>query len=153
MEAINANRILTIDEALRNAGVQLNADQKHSLARTGHLIGFLKLGRPVKHPNGSIEMPPGWLPAIPEGHPWASKLTPADDAYYSFVEERIFRANLVDPANPEHVTAADAYLKKRNSDDPEFLGWTYSSRTECQKRMIDAKGTKMPDRAIDTEPL
>jgi hypothetical protein len=153
IEAVNDNRVLNLDEALRGAAIQLTGDQKQTLGRTGQLFGIVKPGRPVKHPNGTVEMPDGWLPPIPEGHPWAAKLTPADDAFYSFVEERIFKAKLYDPTNPEHVTAVEAYLKKRNSAEPEFLGWTYGSRPECAKRMIDAFGTKMPDRSIDTELL
>jgi hypothetical protein len=84
-------------------------------------------------------MPKGWLPAIPAGHPWGQKLTPADDAFYSYVEERIIKPNLFDETNPDHVKAIDAYLAKANSSNPRFVGWTYAGgKTECPKKMADA---------------
>lgn len=145
MDEIRKNRVETFKEAVLRSGVTLSVEQEQRLSRDGQLFGAVKLDRPVKHPNGAIEMPAGWLPSIPEGHPWRSKLTPADDAFYSFVEERIFKAKLFDPANPEHMRAADAYLKKAHSDTPEFVGWTYAARkTECYKRKNDAAAA-MPD--------
>jgi hypothetical protein len=146
MGEINKERIRTIDEALAERGLTLSIDQQRTLARDGQLTGVLALTRPVKHPNGTVEMPAGWLKPIPEGHPWAKPLTPADDAYYSFVEERIFRAKLFDPANPEHVKAADAYLAKVNAPThSEFIGWSAESRTECEKKKTDAKGVGASD--------
>jgi hypothetical protein len=145
MGAIMKDRIRTLDEGLAAAGQTLSPDQKAALARDGQLLGVVKLTQPVRHPNGAIEMPQGWLKAIPENHPWAKKLTPADDAFYSFVEERIFRSKLFDPANPEHVTAANAYLAKVNGKTPEFLGWTAESRTECEKIKTDAKGNSQSE--------
>ena len=118
MGAINKDRIRTLEEGLAAAGQSLTPDQRETLAREGQLFGVVKLTVPVKHPNGAVEMPAGWLKAIPEGHPWAKPLTPADDAYYSFVEERIFRSKLFDPANPEHQKAANAYLAKVGSEGP-----------------------------------
>ena len=125
MGAINQDRIRTLEEGLAAAGQTLTPDQRDTLAREGQLFGVVKLTVPVKHPNGAVEMPAGWLKAIPEGHPWAKPLTPADDAYYSFVEERIFRSKLFDPANPEHQKAANAYLAKVASKDsrvPRLVG-------------------------------
>jgi hypothetical protein len=84
------------------------------------------------------------LPTIPAGHPWASDLSPSDDAFYSFFEERIVRAGLFDPENPQHMQWANAYLAKQNSTDPDFIGWTYANRTECAKIKYDAKGTMAP---------
>jgi hypothetical protein len=138
MGDINKDRIRTLDEGLAAAGQTLTPDQKQALARDGQLLGVVKLTQPVRHPNGTVEMPTGWLKPIPEGHPWAKKLTPADDAFYSYVEERIFRSKLFDPANPEHMKAATAYLQKGNQ---EFLGWSAESRTECEKKKTDARGT------------
>ncbi len=144
MDQLEQNRILTLNEALGRSGTVLSDEQRVTLAREGQLVGVAKLDRPVKHPNGRIEMPAGWLPEVPEGHPWRAKLTPSDDAFYSFVEERIFRAKLFDPSNPEHAAAAQAYLLKRNSASPEFVGWTYAEQTECRKKVVDAMGTKAP---------
>jgi hypothetical protein len=138
MEDISKDRVMTLADALDKSGTTLSAEQKTALARDGQLLGVLKLVQPVKHPNGTVEMPPGWLPAIPEGHPWSRTLTPSDDAYYSFVEERIFKARLFDPANQEHLKAAAAYLAKRNSNAPDYVGWTYESRTECEKKKLDS---------------
>jgi hypothetical protein len=140
MDEIMKDRVLTLKDALDRSSTTLTSDQEKALARDGQLLGVVKLDRPVKHPNGNVEMPAGWLPAIPEGHPWQKKLTPNDDAYYSFVEERILKAKLFDPANPEHVRAANAYLTKVNSDFPEFVGWSYAVRTECPKKKQDARG-------------
>jgi hypothetical protein len=152
MDDIRKERILTLDEALAGQGLDLSAEQKTRLRREGRLTGLLKVDRPVKHPDGTIEMPKGWLPEIPEGHPWRGKLTPSDDAFYSFVEERIFRAKLFDPANPEHVRAAEAYLAKAGSKNPEFVGWTYAQRTECRKKVLDARGVGVkPDAAVEEE--
>jgi hypothetical protein len=148
MGDINKDRIRTLDEGLAAAGQTLTPDQKATLARDGQLLGVVKLTQPVRHPNGTVEMPTGWLKPLPEGHPWAKKLTPSDDAYYSFVEERIFRSKLFDPANPEHVKAANTYLAKYNSGSPEFLGWSAESRTECEKKKTDARGTGT-DPAVD----
>jgi hypothetical protein len=141
MGDIMGERIRTLDEALSSNGVVLSSSQKEQLERDGALFGAVKLDRPVKHPNGQVEMPANWLPAIREGHPWSRHLGPADDAFYSFVEERIFRAKLFDPANPTHMEYARAYLAKVNSKSPEFLGWSAESRTECEKIKLDARGT------------
>jgi hypothetical protein len=138
MSEISKERIRTLGEALADQGVVLNSDQKLALERDGQLFGVAKLDRPIKHPNGQVEMAANWLPAIPEGHPWRKTLTPNDDAFYSFVEERIFRAKLFDPENPEHARAAQAYLAKTVSGDPYFIGWTAESRTECEKIKADA---------------
>ena len=137
---IDKQRIRTLNEALAAGGLTLSAEQQQTLAREGQLFGVAPLDQPIKHPNGAVEMPKGWLAALPEGHPWTKPLTPADDAYYSFVEERIFRAKLFDPSKPEHQAAADAYLKAVQADK-EFIGWTAESRTECEKIKLDARGT------------
>jgi hypothetical protein len=138
MGDIAKERIRTLDEALVDQGIVLTSDQKLALERDGQLLGVAKLTRPIKQPNGKVEMPANWLPTIPEGHPWRKTLTPSDDAFYSFVEERIFRAKLYDPANAEHVRAAQAYLAKAESANPYFIGWTAESRTECEKIKADA---------------
>jgi hypothetical protein len=137
---IDKERIRTFNEALAQTGTALSPDQQQALARDGQLFGVVKLDRPVKHPNGAIEMPANWLAAIPEGHPWAKQLTPADDAFYSFVEERIFRSKLYDPTNPAHQQAATAYLGRVESGK-SFIGWTTESRTECEKIKLDARGS------------
>ena len=142
---IEKDRIRTLEEGLAARGQQLTPDQEKALARDGQLFGVVKLDQPIKHPNGKVEMPEGWLKPIPEGHPWSKPLTPSDDAYYSFVEERIFRSKLFDPANPEHVKAADAYLAKVDSPVPHFIGWSAESRTECEKKKTDARGTGPAD--------
>jgi hypothetical protein len=141
MGDINKDRIRTLNEGLAAGGQTLTPDQKQALARDGQLLGVVKLTQPILHPNGTVEMPDGWLKPIPANHPWAKRLTPADDAYYSFVEERIFRSKLFNPSNPEHQQAAKAYLNKAASDKPEFLGWSAESRTECEKKKTDARGT------------
>jgi hypothetical protein len=143
-EDVTAFRIRTLNEALTNDGISLDANQRLTLKTQGKLLGLAKLSQPVKHPDGTIEMPENWLPAIPDGHPWASQLTPADDAFYSFFEERILKARLYDPENPQHVEWSKAYLAKSRSNDPDFIGWTYSNRTECAKIRYDAKGTVAP---------
>ncbi len=147
MDEINQERIVNLKDVLGRSGAVLSDDQQRTLARDGKLFGVAKLDRPVKHPNGAIEMPAAWLPEIPEGHPWRSKLSPGDEAYYSYVEERIFKAKLFDPENPDHVKAASEYLKKRHSQSPEFVGWTYAQRTECEKKKYDAFGTGVTDAA------
>jgi hypothetical protein len=145
-EQVLQHRIETLDHALARSGVTLDESQRTALAANGQLLGLVKLDRPVKMPNGTVEMPKGWLPEIPAGHPWGQKLTPADDAFYSYVEERIIKPNLFDETNPEHVKAIDAYLAKANSANPQFVGWTYAGgKTECPKKMADAFGTKAPD--------
>jgi len=145
-EQVLQHRIETLDQALARSAVALDESQRTALAANGQLLGVVKLDRPVKHPNGTVEMPKGWLPEIPAGHPWGQKLTPADDAFYSYVEERIIKPNLFDETNPEHVKAIDAYLKKANSADPKFVGWTYAGgKTECPKKKADAAGTNAPD--------
>jgi hypothetical protein len=146
MDAVLAHRIELLNEGLARSGVSLTDAQSQKLKADGQLFGVVKLDRPVKHPNGAIEMPKGWLPEIPEGHPWRAKLTTADDAFYSFVEERIIKARLFDPSNPEMVSAVEAYLKKAHSSSPQFVGWTYQGgRTECPKKVLDAAGTLPPD--------
>ena len=141
MDELMNEKIRTFEEALAQNGITLTADQEATLARDGQLFGLVPLGAPVKHPNGAVEMAAHWLPPIPEGHPWKQDLTPNDDAYYSFVEERIFRAKLFDPSNPEHLRAAQSYLDKVNSKSPEFIGFSATSRTECEKIKQDAAGT------------
>jgi hypothetical protein len=151
MGAIMKDRVLTLNEALERAGTRLSQEQQDTLAREGQLFGVVKLTRPVKHPNGAVEVPAGWLPEIPEGHPWRKKLGPGDDAFYSYVEERIFKAKLFDPQNPEHAKAAEAYLTKANSEAPQFVGWTYSVRTECEKKKLDARGVGVSNDASEEE--
>src|SRR4051794_30526383 len=82
-EQVSQHRIETLDQALARSGVRLDESQRATLKSNGQLFGVVKLDRPVKHPNGAVEMPQGWLPEIPAGHPWGQKLTPADDAFYS----------------------------------------------------------------------
>ena len=145
-DQVMQHRIETLDQALARSGLQLSDQQRTMLKTNGQLFGLVKLDRPVKHPNGTVEMPKGWLPEIPEGHPWARKLTPDDDAFYSYVEERIIKPNLFDPENPDHVAAVEAYLRKAHSSSPQFVGWTYAGgKTECPKKMLDAYGTMAPD--------
>jgi hypothetical protein len=145
-DAVLQNRIELLDEALQRSGVSLTAIQAARLRSEGQLFGVVKLDRPVKHPNGAIEMPANWMPEIPAGHPWLTKLTPSDDAFYSFVEERIIKPRLYDPTNAEHVAAVDAYLAKSQSPTPKWVGWTYAGgRTECPKKVQDAPGTVSPD--------
>lgn len=147
MDEISSNRIETLEEGLVRSGVGLTPEQQRTLLRDGQLFGVAKLDRPIKHPNGAVEMPSGWLPEIPEGHPWRLKLTPADDSFYSFVEERLLRAKLFDPDNPEHAQAAEAYLAKVSSSSPQFVAWTYAGgRTECKKKINDG-GSRLPDTA------
>jgi hypothetical protein len=139
LDTVMKYRIETLNEGLARSGVELTAEQRLTLARDGQLFGVVKLERPVKHPNGAIEMPTGWLPDVPEGHPWRAKLTPADDAFYSYVEERLIKARLFDPSNPDQLSMINAYLKKATSRSPEFVGWTYgSNRTECSKKVNDS---------------
>src|SRR5262245_55877482 len=87
MDEIHRQRVETLSEALTRSGIVLTAAQQTTLARQGHLLGVVRLDRPVKHPDGTVEMPNGWLPGLPEGHPWSAHLTPADDAFYSWFEE------------------------------------------------------------------
>ncbi len=138
---IDKDQIKTLEQGLKDLGQALTPEQEKALAHDGHLLGLFAFEVPVKHPNGAVEMPKGWLKEIPENHPWARPLTPSDDAYYSFVEERIFRSKLFDPKNPDHVKAADAYIAKVNSNTPTFIGWSAEARTECEKIKTDAAGT------------
>lgn len=126
MSDIEQNRIETFATALGRQGVVLSPAQNATLARDGQLFGVLRLDRPVKHPSGAVEMPEGWLPEIPEGHPWAKALSPSDDAFYSWFEERIVDARLFDPANPQHVEWANAYLAKVHGGE-SFVGWSYAN--------------------------
>jgi hypothetical protein len=145
-EMIAQHRVVRLADALASSRITLSAGQQARLARDGKLFGLVPLDRPVKHPGGAIEMLPGYLPEIPAGHPWLTRLTPADDAFYSFVEERIIRPNLFDPDNPEHAAAIKAYLDKTRSASPRFVGWTYAgAMTECPRIMQDAPGTMAPD--------
>jgi hypothetical protein len=146
LDAVMKHRVELLDQALARSGVALSDGQQAKLKSNGQLFGVVKLDRPVKHPNGAVELPPNWLPAIPAGHPWRTKLGPADDAFYSFVEDRIIKADLYDPTNPEHVAAVRAYLDKAHSSSPKFVSWTYAGgRTECAKKVLDAPGTMAPD--------
>lgn len=145
MADLQSNQVQSLEDALERANVALPGDKLTELKRRGHLFGLVSADRPVRHPDGTIEMPADWLPALPDGHPWAGTLTPADDAFYSFFEERIVKAKLFDPANKEHMKWAQAYLAKQQTASPDFMGWTYAARTSCEKIKYDAKGTKAPD--------
>jgi hypothetical protein len=146
LDAVLQHRIRSLDEGLVQSGIKLSTEQRAKLATDGHLLGVAKLDRPIKHPDGTVEMPRNWLPPLPAGHPWLTRLTPAEDAFYSFVEDRIIKADLFDPSNSEHVAAVQAYLDKARSSSPRFVGWTFAGmRTECAKKTIDAPGTMMPD--------
>ncbi len=135
LEDIQAQRIETLDEALTRRGTFLSVERKAALSRDGHVLGALApLDRPLRHPDGTVEMPEGWLPDLPAGHPWAARLTPSDDAFYSWFEERILDAKLYDPASPQHVAFAEAYLAKQSSASPHFQAWTFASTTECPKK-------------------
>jgi hypothetical protein len=146
LDAVLKHRVELLDDALARSNVSLTDSQRLQLKKEGQLLGVVKLDRPVKHPNGVVEMPRDWLPALPAAHPWRTHLTPADDAFYSYVEDRIIKADLYDPANPEHVAAVRAYLDKAHSANPKFVSWTYAGgRTECPKKVLDAPGTMAPD--------
>jgi hypothetical protein len=146
LDAIMKHRVELLDQALLRSGVTLTDAQRGRLKGDGQLFGVVKLTRPVKHPNGAVEMPRDWLPQIPAGHPWGTKLTPTQDAFYSFVEDRIIKADLYDPSNPEQAAAIQAYLDKAQSSSPRFVTWTYAgSKTECRKKVLDAPGTLPPD--------
>jgi len=146
LDAVLEHRVELLNHALLRSGVTLTDTQRATLKTDGQILGLVKLDRPVKHPNGTVEMPSNWLPEIPAGHPWRTRLTPSDDAFYSFVEDRIIKADLFDPTNPEHVAAIQAYLDKANSASPKFMSWTYAGgRTECPKKTLDAPGTTTPD--------
>ena len=67
MGDIAKERIRTLDEALAESGVTLTPDQRQTLDRDGQLLGVVKLDRPVKHPNGKVEMAADWLAADPRG--------------------------------------------------------------------------------------
>jgi hypothetical protein len=139
MDEVLAHQIETLDQGLQRSGIELTPASKTRLAKEGRLVGVVKLDRPVKHPNGFVELPRNWLPEIAENHPWRNKLTPADDAFYSYVQERIIKAKLFDPQNREHVVAVDAYLAKARSKSPDFVNWTYAgNRTECEKMKQDS---------------
>jgi len=131
MDELNQNRIENFDQAVVRQGVVLTDAQRTALGRDGQLFGALKLDRPIKHVNGAVEMPNGWLPEIPEGHPWAKPLTPGDDAFYSWFEERIVDARLFDPTNPTHMDWARAYLDM-GAKGGTFTGWSWAAAT-CAK--------------------
>ena len=131
MDEINANRIETLDQAVVRQGISLTSDQTNSLSRDGQLFGAVRLDRPIKHPNGAVEMPQGWLPEIPEGHPWARPLTPSDDAFYSWFQERIVDARLFDPSNETHMDWANAYIARAKSGQA-FTAWSYATAS-CNK--------------------
>jgi hypothetical protein len=146
LDAVLKHRVESLDHALLRSGVAMTDVQRAKLKTEGQLLGVVKLDRPVKHPNGTVEMPRDWLPEIPAGHPWRANLTASDDAFYSFVEDRIIKADLFDPTNPEHATAIQAYLDRAQSSSPRFVSWTYAGgRTECPKKSLDAPGTMAPD--------
>jgi hypothetical protein len=147
MDDVKKQQIATLADELRRAGIELDSAQRAQLGKNGELLGAIKpLTHPIKHPNGTVEMPANWLPAIPDGHPWRSTLTPADDAFYSWFQERILKARLWDPSNEQHREWADAYLRKGT-----FAGWTYAGgRTECAKKQYDAAIKR--DAEPDAEP-
>src|SRR2546429_3015214 len=60
MDAVLKHRIESLDEALARSNVTLSETQRTKLKSDGQLLGVVKLDRPVKHPNGTIEMPPSW---------------------------------------------------------------------------------------------
>src|SRR5438045_4486820 len=68
-EQVLQHRIETLDQALARSGIRLNESQRTTLKSNGQLFGVVKLDRPVKHPNGTVEMPKGWLQEIPAGQP------------------------------------------------------------------------------------
>lgn len=156
LQEIEARRVETLAEGLARSGIQLGADQRLRLQATGQLFGLVKLERPVKHPNGALEIPAGWMPplATPD-HPWRRKLTPADDAFYSYFEDRIVRARLYDPTDPQHRDWARAYLAKARSSSPRFTAWTHlGDRTECAKKKYDGPLTiPAPDADDDAAQL
>lgn len=139
MDEISHQQVETLADALVRSKIALDDVQRSTLETQGHLLGVVDLDRPVKHPDGTVEMPRGWLPEIPPGHPWYGRLTPADDAFYSWFEERVLDARLFDPANPEHVAFAEAYLAKARTNAPQFTGWTFASPTECPKKTTPTK--------------
>lgn len=101
----------------------------------------LRINRPVKDPDGTVVMPPEWLPPIPADHPWNNVTGPESDAFYSYFEERVLRPMLYDDSNPTHRQWAKLYLEKSRSADPEFPAYTYAERTSCAKEKFDAAGT------------
>lgn len=137
LDDLAAMRILSFAEVMQSSQRPGAPEQ---LAADGRNLA-LRVNRPVKMPDGSIAMPDGWLPPIPDDHPWADMSGPGHPAFDSFFEERVVRPRLYDPENATHQAWARAYLDKARSNSPEFPGYTYAERTECVKKKFDAPGT------------
>src|SRR5438094_102760 len=53
---INEHRVLSLADALASAKITLDQGQRARLKKEGQLFGVAPLARPVKHPNGAVEM-------------------------------------------------------------------------------------------------
>ncbi|MDZ4697030.1 MAG: hypothetical protein SGI86_17975 [Deltaproteobacteria bacterium] len=136
MDDILAMQIAAAEQGLGTEGL----DRPGRISADGKTLAA-QLNRPVKNLDGSIDMPPGWLPPIPADHPWNNVNGPESDAFYSYFEERVLRPMLFDGSNPTHRQWAKLYLEKSRSADPEFPAYTYAERTSCAKEKFDAAGT------------
>jgi len=95
--------------------ITLTTAQQTKLTNTGDLVGDLTLDRPVKFPDGKVDMPKGWLPALPTDSPWITTPATTDATFAAWFEVRVVDPLLYDPADASHRTWATAYLKQVSS--------------------------------------
>jgi hypothetical protein len=110
LEELKAQRVATLDEYLAQNALTLSPEQKAELQRDGR-VGSLTLRRPVKMPSGEVQIPDGWMRALPEDHPWNTPPAESDPTFPGWFEYRIVEPLLYDPAREDHRRWADIYLK------------------------------------------
>ena len=114
---LEAHRVMELDEFLDTTKTELSALQQNLLAAQGHLIGELEIHRPIKHPNGEVEQPVGWLEVLPEGHPCKKPPAVDDPTFAAWFEIRIIDPLLYDPSEEIHREWGMRYLQLVHPDD------------------------------------
>lgn len=107
---IEAKQIMLFADWLDAHGIVLTSAQQSRLDANGNLVGEFVVDRPVKHADGTVEMPDGWLPSLPADHPWQTPPASDDALFAAWFEVRIVDPLLYDPAVAQHIAWAGQYL-------------------------------------------
>lgn len=142
-DELELHEILKFEDWLSQTGTVLTSEQTDRLNQTGDLVGVFtaELTKPVKFPNGLIDMPAAYLPSLPNGHPWNDPMT-ADNTgsfpktFPAYFEVRVVDPFLLDLDRYDHVEWSEAYLTVVNElyntqDNPLIMSFVVGD-SSCQ---------------------
>ena len=130
-EEILSQRILLWEEYAEERRIELSPSQQRRLEQSGDLAGVFDLERPVKFPNGVVDQPLGWLPALPADHPWNTPPGADEPTFAAWFEVRIVDPLLYDPENEDHAAWSIAYLVATADTDTTEIASLSGADSSC----------------------